>query len=293
MGRTLSPELRRQARAIEFQALKLVQDMMVGGRYRSRFRGQGVQFSEHRQYVHGDDVRHINWTLSARTRDPMVKQFEEERELTIFLVLDISKSTLFGTRNSTILDVIIQLAALLAYAAVHSGDKIGLVMVPGGNKIIMPTKGQKAVHQIICALLSAEQSVGDTGQKLASLERVMRGQRGIVCVLSDFLDTQALQKPLGRLSRAHDCMLVRLMDPRMRNVPPLGWMRFVDPETGVLSWVDTGSSAFQKWHTKFITDWDKDFLKLGQKARTVDIDIGSDPVKAFIKFLQKKVYTRA
>src|SRR6478672_9943959 len=184
----LSEELRKKVRLIEIQNRKVI-DNVLTGQYRSHFKVHGVQFSEHRLYVPGDDIRHINWNVSARTRDPLVKKFEEERELSVFLVVDLSKSESFSSSTKLKSEVAAEIAGMLAYAASHTGDKVGVMLFAGEvEKIIRPKKGRQHILRIIRDMLAYRSTTKgtDLAGALDGAGRIMK-HAGVVFVLSDFL----------------------------------------------------------------------------------------------------------
>lgn len=243
----LSEELLRKVRLIELTTRKRVDDL-VSGNYRSHFKGHGVQFSEHRLYVPGDDVRHIDWKVSARSRDPLIKKFEEERELTVFLVVDLSASELFGSSGKLKSEVVAEIGGMLAYAATHTGDKVGVLIFSDKiEEIIPPRKGRRHIMRVIRDLLVYSPQGRGTNLKLAldSAGRIMK-HSGIIFVMSDFID-QGYEVALKRLARKHDVVAVRIEDQRERQFPAIGHILIEDPETGEECWIDSSSYAFKKW----------------------------------------------
>ncbi len=243
----IGEELLRKVRLIEIGTRRKVDDLM-GGSFRSSFKGSGVQFSEHRLYVPGDDVRHIDWKISARTRDPLVKKFEEERELTVLLLVDISGSQRFGSLQKLKSEVAAEVAALITHAAVRAGDKVGVILFSGKvEKIIPPRKGRSQVLRIIREILLDRAPAPGTalGEALDSAARVLK-HSGVVFVLSDFL-AQGYELPLRRLSRRHDVVALNVRDLREDQVPEVGQLLVQDPESGQDRWIDTASYGFRKW----------------------------------------------
>jgi uncharacterized protein (DUF58 family) len=243
----LSKELLQKVRQIELSTRKAVDDVL-SGQYRSHFKGQGVQFSEHRVYVPGDDVRHIDWKVSARTRDPLVKKFEEERELNVFLVIDVSQSEGFGSKDLLKSEVVAQVGGMLSYAAIHTGDRVGALFFAGAvEKIVPPKKGRQHVLRLIRDLLTFKPKSQGTHlrEALEATDRMMK-HRGIVFILSDFM-AAGYETALRRLARRHDVVAMMIHDEREVELPELGYVLFRDPETGVERWVDSSSYSFQKW----------------------------------------------
>lgn len=244
---SLPEELLKKVRLIEISTRKTVTDAM-SGQYRSHFKGHGVQFSEHRLYVPGDDVRHIDWKVSARARDPLIKKYEEERELNVFLVVDISGSEGFGTRGKLKSEVAAEVGGMLAFAATHTGDKVGALLFGGRvERIVPPKKGRQHVLRLIRDLLTCQpKSDGtDLAGALESAGRIMK-HGGVVFILSDFIASN-YEHQLNRLARKHDVVAISIGDEREFDVPPVGEILFHDPESGEERYVDTGSYTFKKW----------------------------------------------
>jgi uncharacterized protein (DUF58 family) len=250
----LPEELVRKVRLIEITTRKVVDDVM-SGQYRSHFKGHGVQFSEHRLYVPGDDIRHIDWKVSARTRDPLIKKFEEERELTVFLVVDVSGSESFGSARKLKSEVAAEIGGMLAYAAIHTGDKVGVLLFAGEvERIIPPKKGRQHILRIIRDILGFERAKKPGTDLKGALEaagRVMK-HGGVIFVISDFI-ADGYEVALKRLARKHDVVAISIGDPRESEIPDVGQLLFWDPETGEERLIDTGSYAFKKWFEAFRT----------------------------------------
>ncbi len=243
----LSKELLLKVKLIEITTRKIVDDVL-SGQYRTHFKGQGVQFSEHRLYVPGDDVRHINWNVSARTREPLVKKFDEEREVSVFIVVDISASHGFGSHAKLKSEIAAQVGGMLAYAASHAGDKVGVLLFAGKvEKIIPPKKGQQHILRVIRDILSytPESKGTQLAVALDATGRIMK-HSGVVFILSDFR-AEKYESALKRLASTHDVVVVSLGDEREQIMPDIGQILFVDPETGDERFVNTSSYAFKNW----------------------------------------------
>ena len=290
----LPEELLRKVRLIEISTRRKVDDLMSGA-FKSSFKGSGVQFSEHRLYVPGDDVRHIDWKVSARSRDPLIKKFEEERELTVLLVVDISRSEGFGSGTKLKSEVLAEVAAMIAYAASRTGDKIGVLLFGGKvEKVIPPRKGRSHVLRIIRDLLVERSTDPGTalGPALESAQRVLK-HSGIVFVLSDFL-AKNYEKPLKRLSSRHDVVAINIRDLRESELPPLGQFLFVDPETGEERYVDTGSYSFKKWIDAFKGE-DARIRKeafRGGRIETLELQTREDYGEALVRFFNARARKR-
>lgn len=285
----LSEEILRKVRHIELSTRKMVDDVMTG-QYRSQFKGQGMQFSEHRQYVAGDDVRHIDWKVTARTRDPMIKKYEEERELTVLLIVDISASEGFGSTKLKSL-VATEIAGMLSYAAMHTGDKVGLLLFGGEVEVILPPKkGKQHGLRIIREVLTHQPTTQGTDLRgaLESAGRIIK-HSGIVFVISDFI-AEGYETTLRRLARRHDVIAISIGDNREFEIPDVGSILLVDPESGQERFVDTSSYAFKKWHKEYLAKQEaktQNALK-GGKVDLLKIRSQEDYGEAVVKFFRKR-----
>ena len=244
-------ELLKKVRKIEIKTRRL-SDHIFGGEYHSTFKGRGMTFSEVRQYQFGDDVRNIDWNVTARYSEPFVKVFEEERELTMMLVVDVSGSGLFGTRNGFKQDIITEIAATLAFSATQNNDKIGLILFSDVIELyIPPKKGRSHVLRIIRELLEFQpkSQKTDLENALSYLSRVMK-KKAIVFVLSDFI-AEDYQRTLKITSGRHDVTGIRVYDEREEEIPNLGMVAMQDEETGKRIMVDTSSRAVRKNYAKY------------------------------------------
>ncbi len=287
----LSEEVLKKVRLIELSTRKVV-DSLMSGQYRSNFKGHGVQFSEHRVYVAGDDVRHIDWKVSARSKEPLIKKYEEERELTVFLVVDVSGSQGFGSSKALKSQVAAQIGGMLAYAAIHTGDRVGMLLFAGQvEKIVPPKKGKSHILRIIREILAFEPKTKttDLSGALEAAGNIMK-HSGIVFVISDFLSDQDFEKPLKRLARRHDVIALRIGDRRELEVPEVGHVIFVDPETGQEKVVDTTSYGFQKWLEQRRVVVENQFqgrLRSGG-AELLEVLTQDDYLQAVVKFFRSR-----
>ena len=258
----LSPDLLKKVRRIEFQTRRWVTNVM-SGRYRTHFKGQGMQFAEHRLYAPGDDVRHIDWKVSARSQEPYIKKYEEERELTVLLIVDVSGSEWFGSTSRLKSEVVAEVGGMLAFAATLTGDKIGAILFAGEiEELIPPRKSRAHVQRIIKSLLTHKPRTLGTNLSAAleSARRVMK-HNGIVFIVSDFL-AKDYSNELKRLSRKHDVIALKIQDPRETEIPKLGKILLTDPETGQEAYVDTSSYLFQQWWAKAKLDTESEFTEV-------------------------------
>lgn len=242
----LTSEQLKAVRKIQIRTSHLVSDLFAG-QYHSVFKGQGMEFAEVRQYLPGDDVRTIDWNVTARTGTPHVKRFEEERELTVMLLVDTSASTHFGTVKQLKSEMAAELAAVFAFSAITNNDKVGLVMFSDRIELALrPKKGTRHVLRVIRDVLSFEpQGRGtDIGLALEHLNHVTK-RRCVTFVLSDFLDA-GLQRSLLVANRRHDIIAVVLDDPREESLPNVGLIQLQDPETGERVVVDTSDARVRR-----------------------------------------------
>lgn len=245
-------ELLKKVRKIEIKTRRL-SDHVFGGEYHSTFKGRGMTFSEVRQYQFGDDVRNIDWNVTARYNEPFVKVFEEERELTLMLMADISGSEFFGTDQQFKNEIITEVAATLAFSAMQNNDKTGLILFSDEIELfIPPKKGKSHVLRIIRELLEFQpkSKKTDLSQALKYLTNVMK-KKAIVFVLSDFM-TDNYHDTLKIVSGKHDVTGIRVYDRREEHIPNLGMVQMEDEETGELLLVNTSSKAVRnKYHSYY------------------------------------------
>lgn len=234
-------DLLRQVRLLEIHTRRLVTDVFAG-EYSSVFKGRGMEFSDVREYEPGDDVRTIDWNVTARVGSPYVKQFVEERELTVIFLVDHSSSGLFGSRVRTKAELAAEVCAVLALSAVRNNDRVGAVLFTDRvERFVPPKKGKKHVLRVIRELLSFEPrgSGTDLAAALEFLNRVLT-RRAVVFIVSDFL-TAGHERVLKATARRHDTIAIQLLDPRERELPEVGLLAMRDPENGDWQWVDTSS----------------------------------------------------
>ena len=271
-------ELLKKVRKIEIKTRRL-SDHIFGGEYHSTFKGRGMTFSEVRQYQFGDDVRNIDWNVTARYSEPFVKVFEEERELTMMLVVDVSGSGLFGTRNGFKQDIITEIAATLAFSATQNNDKIGLILFSDVIELyIPPKKGRSHVLRIIRELLEFQpkSQKTDLENALSYLSRVMK-KKAIVFVLSDFI-AEDYQRTLKITSGRHDVTGIRVYDEREEEIPNLGMVAMQDEETGKRIMVDTSSRAVRRNYSNFYRErvdyFTESFRRSGAGSLSTRVDEG-------------------
>ena len=265
-ARPLPADLLKQLRRIEIRTRRLANEQL-SGTYSSVFKGQGLSFREVRAYMPGDDVRWIDWNVSARMSEPFVKVFVEEREMTVMLVVDASQSEQFGTRRASKARVAAEISALCAFSAIKNNDRVGLVLATEAiEKLVPPKKGDKHVMRVIREILGYEPKYTGTNLKLAleTLVKVAK-RRSVVFVVSDFF-ASGFERALALAAAKHDVIPVMLVDPRDEELPDVGLATFEDLETGEEVLVDTGAAAvrdhYKQAMRKLRGDRDKLFKKL-------------------------------
>ncbi len=242
----LTKELLKQVRQIEIRTKGLV-NQVFSGEYHSVFKGRGMEFSEVREYQFGDDIRNIDWNVTARFGHPFIKVFEEERELTVMLMVDLSGSLMFGSVSKTKQRVAAELTAILAFSALKNNDKVGLILFTDKiEKFVPPRKGNKHVLRIIREVLSfqPEGNATDIGSALEYMNGAIK-KRSIVFLLSDFMD-DGYEKILRIVGKKHDLIGVVMDDRRETEIPKMGLIKLTDAETNQERWVDTSSRKVQK-----------------------------------------------
>jgi len=259
-------EILKKVRKIEVKTKRLT-DHIFGGEYHSSFKGRGMTFSEVRPYTYGDDVRNIDWNVTARYRTPFIKIFEEERELTMMLVVDISGSGNFGTKQQLKREMITEMVATLAFSAIQNNDKVGLILFTDEIELfIPPAKGRKHVLRIIRELIDFKPKKTQTNinQVLKFTYNVLK-KKAIVFLISDFIDND-YEKTLKIVGRKHDLTGIMIYDPVEKEMPDLGLIAVNDLETGKTNYVDTSNSKIRRIHNANFLKRHDYFKKSFQKA---------------------------
>ena len=289
-------DLLKKVRKIEIKT-KALSHQIFAGEYHSAFKGRGMAFSEVREYQWGDDVRNMDWNVTARLRAPYVKVFEEERELTVVLLIDVSRSGLFGTRGMVKRDMIAEIAAVLSFSAIINNDKVGALFFSDKvEKFIPPKKGRSHLLHIIREVLEYEpQSTGtDLSEALRYLTNALK-KRCNAFVLSDLLDADADANPRYEeafkvAANRHDISVVEVYDPLEREIPNVGLVNIKDSETGRTAWVDTGSrkvrEAYGAWFASLRANEDKLLSKYNIDRVKVAVD--EDYVKALMMLFSQR-----
>jgi uncharacterized protein (DUF58 family) len=284
----LPREVIRQIRRLQLRARRAVEDLL-GGEYHSVFKGSGIAFEEVRDYQPGDDIRAIDWNVTARMGHPFVKRFIEERELTVLLAVDCSGSQQFGTRAQQKREVAAELAAVLAFSAIANNDRVGLVQFTNRvERFVPPRKGVRHVLRLIRDVLFFQPR--HRGTRLAAgldyLNRVLH-RRAIVFLLSDFLD-QGYEGSFKRTGRRHDLVAVRVSDPREEELPAVGLVELEDAETGARLLLDTGSRAVRDAFRDGAAERREALRELARSARTDLVEVSTDGshLDALIRFFR-------
>ncbi|MEL7020864.1 MAG: DUF58 domain-containing protein [Bacteroidota bacterium] len=276
-------ELLKKVRKIEIKT-KGLSKHIFSGEYHSAFKGRGMSFSEVRDYQYGDDVRNIDWNVTARTGDPHVKIFEEERELTVMLMVDVSQSAFFGTVNQLKTELITEISAVLAFSATNNNDKVGVIFFSDKvEKFIPPKKGKAHILRIIRELIDFQPANAgtDLGVALRYFNNLVK-KRSICFILSDFL-TKDYENPLRIAARRHDIIGMQIIDPREETLPNVGLIRAIDAETGKTHWLDTGLSTVRNRYAQWFVDnyaYYRDvFIKAGADRLSIRIPADVDTAK--------------
>ena len=284
-------EILKEVRRIEISTRGLVNEVF-SGEYHSVFKGRGMSFAEVREYQYGDDVRSIDWNVTARTGSPFVKVFEEERELTVMLLVDVSASGDFGTKHKLKSQVAVEICALLAFSAIKNNDKVGLIVFSDHvEKFVAPRKGRRHVLRVLRELLyhRPEGRGTDIGAALEYLAHVQR-KRAVAFLVSDFRD-EGFDRALAVAGRRHDLVAVRIGDAREQELPPLGFMELEDPESGERVVVNTSSrvfrSAFRAVQGARREALDRALRR--SQVDVIDISTGEPWVKPLMRFFQGRM----
>ncbi len=284
-------ELLKKVRKIEIKTRGLSQNIFAG-EYHSAFKGRGMMFSEVREYQYGDDIRDIDWNVTARHNHPYIKVYEEERELTVMLLIDMSGSREFGAEGVEKREMIAEIAATLAFSASQNNDKIGaLFFTDKVEKFIPPKKGKKHILLIIRELLDykPESRGTDIGEALRYFTDAMR-KRSTMFVISDFIDSYDYSKALSLARNKHDVMAVQVYDKRDSQMPDVGLMRVTDLETGATRWIDTSSAKVRQAYGRWWYDRQQAMTETLKKSRVNFSTVATDEdyVKALMSLFKNR-----
>lgn len=286
----LTKELLKQVRQIEIRTKGLV-NQVFSGEYHSVFKGRGMEFSEVREYQFGDDIRNIDWNVTARFGHPFIKVFEEERELTVILMVDLSGSLMFGSVSKTKQRIAAELSAILAFSAMKNNDKVGLILFTDKiEKFVPPRKGRKHVLRIIREVLSFEPE-GKTTDIKTALEYMNNTikKKSIAFLLSDFMDN-GFEKILKIVGRKHDLIGIVLDDRREKEIPALGLIKFVDAETGQERWIDTASQSVRQRinMNRLEREKKRKSLFISSGLDSIEISTGSNYIQPLVQFFKRR-----
>ena len=284
-------ELLKKVRKIEIKTRGLSQNIFAG-QYHSAFKGRGMAFSEVREYQYGDDVRDIDWNVTARFHRPYVKVFEEERELTVMLLVDVSGSLNFGTIRQTKRDMVAEIAATLAFSAIQNNDKIGVVFFSDKiEKYIPPKKGRKHILYIIRELLDfhADSQRTNVAQAIEFLTGVSK-RKCTAFILSDFYVRQDFLQQLTIANRKHDVVAIQVYDKRAAELPDVGLMKVVDAETGYEQYVDTGSKKLREAYRRYWLQRQRNLKETFAKSSVDNVSIATDEdyVKSLLALFKQR-----
>lgn len=277
-------DLLKKVRKIEIKSRSLSKNLFAG-EYHSAFKGRGVVFSEVREYMPGDDVRDIEWNVTARQNRPYVKVYEEERELTMMLLIDVSGSEKFGAEGNPKRDIVAEIAATLAFSSIENNDKVGVIFFSDKiEKFIPPKKGKSHILLIIREIIGfkPESNGTDIDLALTYLNNILK-KRCTAFLLSDFIDTHDYKKSMSVANRKHELAAIQVFDERDARLPDVGLVRMQDMETGELRWVDTSIRSVRKC-------FEKDWYMRQQKITSITTQCGVDFVSMrsdedYVKFL--------
>ena len=285
-------ELLKKVRRIEIKSRGLSRNVFAG-QYRTAFKGHGMSFAEVREYQYGDDVRDIDWNVTARQGKPHIKIFEEEREMTVMLLIDVSGSREFGTTTETKQEMITEIAATMAFSAIQNNDKIGVIFFSDRiERYIPPQKGRKHVLAIISEMLNFRPV--ERGTDIGSAVRYVSNAQKKRCtafVISDFVDAKDYRQALTIANTKHDMVAIQVYDPRETELPDVGLLRVADAETGELRWVDTSSrrtrEAYAQWWRRQQERMHDAFVH--SHVDNVSIATGQDFVPVLLEMFRRRV----
>lgn len=284
-------ELLKKVRKIEIKTKGLSANIFAG-QYHSAFKGRGMAFSEVREYQYGDDIRDIDWNVTARYNKPFIKVFEEEREMTVMLLVDVSASQYFGTRSAVKRDVVTEMAATLAFSAIQNNDKIGVIFFSDKiEKFIPPQKGRKHILYIIRELIDfkAESTKTDLNVALKFLTNVLK-KKCTTFMVSDFIDTKNYYNALTIANRKHDIVALQVYDKLETELPNVGLMKIQDFETGEEQWIDTSSRKVRGQYGQWWKDRQATMKSTFNRSRVDSVSVSTDEdyVKALLALFKMR-----
>jgi len=278
-------EIIKKVRLIEIKTRHIVNNIF-GGEYHSAFKGMGMEFAEVREYYPGDDIRAIDWNVTARTGKPFIKKYDEERELTVMLIVDVSASGFFGTGESLKSDIMIELASILSFSAIKNNDKVGLLLFSDKiEEFIPPKKGKSHVLRVIREMIyhKAKDRKTDISIALEHIQKVLK-RKSIIFLLSDFWD-DSYQQTMKLINKKHDLINIQILDKAEIVIPKLGMVKFHDAETQKSAWIDTNNKQVQNISTKYIQNKNK-VIKEFCKKNKIDF-ISIDTAEGYLNPLEQ------
>lgn len=284
-------ELLKKVRKIEIKT-KGLSEQIFSGEYHSAFKGRGMAFSEVREYLSGDDIRAIDWNVTARFNHPYIKVFEEERELTVMLLIDLSASSEFGTNKQFKRELIAELSAVIAFSAMKNNDKIGAILFTDKiEKFIPPKKGKSHVLRIVSEIISTEPTQKGTSLNvpLTYLINAIK-KRSIAFLISDFISNESFYDVLKIASRKHDLVALEIADQREKSIPNLGLIQIRDNESGKVRWIHTGIPSVRRSFAKKASEQSKMVMQQLQKSGVDHVQIltGENYVKPLMNLFKKR-----
>ena len=285
-------EILKKVRLIEIKTRHIVNNLF-GGEYHSAFKGMGMEFAEVREYTPGDDIRAIDWNVTARTGKPFIKKYDEERELTVMLILDVSASGFFGTGVSLKSDIMIELASILSFSAIKNNDKVGLLLFSDRiEEFIPPNKGKSHVLRVIREMIyhKAKDRKTDISVALEHIQKVLK-RKSIIFLLSDFWD-DSYQKSMKLINRKHDLINIQILDKAEITIPKLGLVKLHDVETQSSIWIDTNDKSLQNISPNNIrnkNDIIKKFCK-NNKIDFISIDTSEGYLNPLEQFFNSRIH---
>ena len=296
MNNLSANDLLKKVRKIEIKT-RALSHQIFAGEYHSAFKGRGMAFSEVREYQYGDDVRNMDWNVTARLRSPYVKVFEEERELTVMLLVDVSRSRLFGTAGASRKDVLAEIAAILSFSASINNDKVGaLFFSEKVEKFIPPKKGRSHLLHIIREVIEFEPTVDgtDISEALRYLTNAIK-KKCTAFLLSDMLDvkqdgTPRYEEALKVAVNRHDLSVIEVFDPREREIPDVGLVNIKDSETGTCAWVNTSDKKMRRAYREWFAEVEQSSSRLFMKYNVdkVSISVDDDYVKGLMTLFKNR-----
>lgn len=283
-------ELLKKVQQVEIKTRGLV-NHVFSGEYHSVFKGRGMEFSEVREYTYGDDIRQIDWNVTARHGKPFVKIFEEERELTVMLIVDMSRSGQFGSFEAMKNEIATEICAVLAFSAIRNNDKVGMILFTDTvEKFIPPKKGKPHILRLVRDLLAFEPK--GTGTNISAVLEYLNSaikKRSIAFVVSDFIDTE-YEQALRIVSKRHDVIAVTLQDPRERELPKVGLLKLRDAETLQERWIDTSDKTIRKAFEQFWKKHDEQLYKtfLSTKVDRISVEVHKPYIQPLVNFFRMR-----